>query len=104
MIIPFHLKEVLISQKRVLLKIFFKQSKISSICDDKGVAYYYNVEVNGKFRDEAAWSYPETTGYTKRNRELYCFFGKVLELKMTNRIFMHRSQTLQKLLSWLLVQ
>ena len=66
--------------KESIVEKYFKQSKISSICDDKGVAYYYNVEVNGKFRDEAAWSYPETTGYAKEI-ENYIAFWKGIRIE-----------------------
>lgn len=59
---------------------FFKKSKISSICDDKGVAHYYNIEVNGKFRDEGAWYYPETNDSAKEI-ENYVAFWKGIRIE-----------------------
>ena len=50
--------------KDSIIEKYFKKSKASSICDEKGVAHYYNVEVNNKFRDEAAWCLPQRTSST----------------------------------------
>lgn len=38
---------------------YFKSSDQHSVCPWKGTASYYNVEVNGKRNDGAAWYYPE---------------------------------------------
>ena len=37
----------------------FKPSGMTTICSWKGVAQYYDVEVNGKVNSAAAWYYPE---------------------------------------------
>lgn len=39
-------------------KEFFKESDRQTICGWKGVASYYNVEVNGQVNKNAAWYYP----------------------------------------------
>lgn len=59
---------------------YFKNSKISSICDEKGLAHYYNIEVNGKFRDDAAWFYPETLPQAKII-ENYVAFWKGIKIE-----------------------
>ncbi len=38
---------------------FFEPSKTTSTCPWKGEAHYYNLEVNGKENNDAAWYYPE---------------------------------------------
>lgn len=38
-------------------KSFFKESKHTSICPWKGMANYYDIEVNGKVNKDAAWVY-----------------------------------------------
>ena len=48
-----------------IVEKYFKPSKRSSVCDEKGVAQYYNIEVHGEFRDDAAWCYPEVSEYAK---------------------------------------
>lgn len=49
---------------------YFKPSQLHSTCPWKGLASYYNVEVDGKTNENAAWFYPtpkdaakEITGY-----------------------------------------
>ena len=49
---------------------FFKSSDMHTTCPWKGLASYYNVEVDGKTNNAAAWYYPtpkdaakEITGY-----------------------------------------
>ena len=39
---------------------YFNESKTRTVCPWKGVANYYNVEVNGKVNKDAAWIYPQT--------------------------------------------
>ncbi|QRV85358.1 hypothetical protein RhiJN_27441 [Ceratobasidium sp. AG-Ba] len=40
-------------------KEYFKDSDTHTTCGWKGVASYYNVEVDGKSITDAAWYYPE---------------------------------------------
>jgi uncharacterized protein (DUF427 family) len=37
---------------------FFRPSGTHTTCGWKGIASYYNVEVNGKVNSDAAWYYP----------------------------------------------
>ncbi|MFK7001053.1 DUF427 domain-containing protein [Flavobacterium oreochromis] len=61
-------------------KEYFKPSKINSICNEKGIAQYYNIEVNGKFRDDAAWYYPEIINNAKFI-ENYVAFWKGIKIE-----------------------
>lgn len=38
---------------------YFKPSSQTSVCPWKGVASYYDIEVNGKVNRNAAWYYPD---------------------------------------------
>ena len=40
-------------------KEFLTESNTHTTCPWKGVASYYNVDVNGEKADDAAWYYPE---------------------------------------------
>lgn len=44
-----------------LHKQYFQASSHTSVCPWKGVASYYNIEVNGRVNPNAAWYYPETS-------------------------------------------
>lgn len=48
-----------------LKKEFFKQSSKHSTCPWKGLASYYNIEVNGKINNDAAWFYPNPSERAK---------------------------------------
>lgn len=60
--------------KSSIIQEYFKPSKISSICDEKGVAHYYTIEVKGEYRDEAAWYYPEVSNYAKEIENYVAFW------------------------------
>jgi uncharacterized protein (DUF427 family) len=38
---------------------FFKKSDKHTVCSWKGIASYYDIEVNGNTNHDAAWYYPE---------------------------------------------
>ncbi|MEN7548039.1 DUF427 domain-containing protein [Rapidithrix thailandica] len=40
-------------------KKFFKQSNTTTVCPWKGIASYYNIEINGESNQDAAWYYPQ---------------------------------------------
>ncbi|MBT8321823.1 MAG: DUF427 domain-containing protein [Eudoraea sp.] len=42
-------------------KEYFKNSETHTSCPWKGVASYYNLEVEGKENKDAAWYYPEVS-------------------------------------------
>ena len=44
---------------------FFKESNTHSVCPWKGKASYYNLEVDTKINEDAAWYYPETSDLAK---------------------------------------
>ena len=69
--------------KSSIVEKYFKKSKVSSSCDEKGVAHYYSIEVKGQFRDEAAWCYPETTEYAKVV-ENYIAFWKGIRIERSS--------------------
>ena len=45
---------------------FFKESDSHTICGWKGVASYYNVEVDGQVNNNAAWYYPSPSQPAKQ--------------------------------------
>ncbi|PQB05068.1 DUF427 domain-containing protein [Aureitalea marina] len=46
-------------------KEFFSDSTTHTTCPWKGLASYYNVEVDGQTNADAAWFYPETSHAAK---------------------------------------
>ncbi len=42
-------------------KEFFKESETHTTCPWKGVASYYDIEVDGQVNKDAAWYYPEVS-------------------------------------------
>ncbi len=47
-------------------KEFFKDSTAHTTCPWKGLASYYDVEVNGETNKQAAWYYPEPKDAAKQ--------------------------------------
>lgn len=58
---------------------FFSDSAMKSHCHWKGEASYYNINVNGKTNNDAAWYYPSTTNQAK-HIEGYVAFWKGVEV------------------------
>ncbi len=56
---------------------FFKSSDTQSVCHWKGTASYYNVEVDGKVNQDAAWYYPETSELAKNIKGFVAFWKGV---------------------------
>jgi uncharacterized protein (DUF427 family) len=44
---------------------YFKESETHTVCGWKGVASYFDVEVEGKMNRDAAWYYPEISDAAK---------------------------------------
>ena len=61
-------------------KEFFAPSETHTICGWKGTASYYDVVVNDKTNNDAAWFYPEAKDEAK-NIENYVAFWKGVEVK-----------------------
>lgn len=58
-------------------KEFFKNSNLKTTCAWKGIASYYNIEVDGKTNKEAAWYYPSTTKSAEPIRDYIAFWNGV---------------------------
>jgi uncharacterized protein (DUF427 family) len=59
---------------------FFKESSTHTTCPWKGVASYYNVEVEGQVNKDAAWYYPEAKQAAK-NIEGYVAFWRGVKVE-----------------------
>lgn len=56
---------------------FFKQAKNTSVCFWKGTANYYDVVVNGKTNDAAAWYYAEPSPQAQQIKGRVAFWKGV---------------------------
>ena len=66
----------------VRIKEFFKSptNRSTSFCEWKGMANYYNIEVNGKKVDNAAWYYTNPTGeFASIKNHVAIYAGKMDE-------------------------
>ena len=62
-------------------KEFFKKSETHTTCPWKGVASYYNVEVDGEVNKDAAWYYPETKPAAREIKDYVAFWKGVEVIK-----------------------
>ena len=60
-----------------LNKAFFKPSDTHSTCPWKGVASYYNLEVDGQLNKDAAWFYPEPKAAANKIKNFVAFWKGV---------------------------
>ena len=58
-------------------KEFFKSSAKHTVCPWKGTASYYDVEVNGKRNQDAAWFYPEPKPAASQIKDYVAFWKGV---------------------------
>ena len=56
---------------------YFKDSSKHTICGWKGTANYYDIEVNGQVKKDAAWYYPEAKEAAKKIEGYVAFYGVV---------------------------
>ncbi len=56
---------------------YFQNSNLHSTCHWKGEASYYNVVVDGKVNNDAAWYYPETSELAKSIKGYVAFWRGV---------------------------
>ena len=56
---------------------FFTPSDTHTTCAWKGVASYYNIEVNGSVNKDAAWFYPEISELAKSIKGYVAFWKGV---------------------------
>ncbi|HEY9782450.1 MAG TPA: DUF427 domain-containing protein [Leptolyngbyaceae cyanobacterium] len=61
-------------------KQYFKESSTHTTCPWKGVASYYNVEVDGQVNKDAAWYYPTAKDKAK-NIEGYVAFWRGVKVE-----------------------
>ncbi|HZS45233.1 MAG TPA: DUF427 domain-containing protein [Blastocatellia bacterium] len=61
-------------------KEYLKQSDTHTTCPWKGLASYYNIEVDGNVNKDAAWYYPEPKDAAKQIAN-YLAFWKGVEVK-----------------------
>jgi uncharacterized protein (DUF427 family) len=59
---------------------YFTESNTHTTCPWKGVASYYNIEVDGKVNQDAAWYYPNPKEKAK-NIEGYVAFWKGVQVQ-----------------------
>lgn len=55
----------------------FKESDRHTVCPWKGVASYYDIEVEGKVNRSAAWYYPDPKPAAEEIRDRVAFWGGV---------------------------
>lgn len=60
---------------------YLKESDTHTTCFWKGVASYYNIEVDGQVNKDAAWYYPETKPKAK-NIEGYIAFHRSIKVEV----------------------
>lgn len=58
-------------------KNVISDSARTTVCPWKGVASYWNIEVDGKRADDAAWYYPEPLGGAQAVADRVAFYGMV---------------------------
>jgi uncharacterized protein (DUF427 family) len=58
-------------------RIYFQTSDTHSTCPWKGVAFYFNIEVNQKVNKDAAWYYPEPKDAAKQIKDHVAFWKGV---------------------------
>jgi uncharacterized protein (DUF427 family) len=58
-------------------KEFFKENETHTTCAWKGVASYYDIEVDGKVNKDAAWYYPEVSSLAKSIKGYVAFWKGV---------------------------
>jgi uncharacterized protein (DUF427 family) len=56
---------------------YLKASDTHTTCHWKGLASYYNVEVDGKVNQDAAWYYPEPKDAAKEIKDYVAFWHGV---------------------------
>ena len=55
----------------------FRLSDKTTVCHWKGVAHYYDIEVNGKRNPNAAWYYPQPSEAARQIRDYVAFWNGV---------------------------
>jgi len=58
-------------------KEFLKDSETHTVCHWKGTASYYDIKVNGKVNQDAAWFYPEPSNLAEGIKDHVAFWRGV---------------------------
>jgi len=58
-------------------KEYFKENTHHTVCPWKGVASYFDVEVDGQVNRSAAWYYPEPSHAANQIKDYVAFWGGV---------------------------
>ena len=56
---------------------YFRPSDTTTVCPWKGIAHYYDIEVNGKRNPNAAWYYPEPKAAARNIKDRVAFWKGV---------------------------
>ncbi len=56
---------------------YFKESSTHTTCPWKGVASYYDIQINGRVNKDAAWVYPEPKDAAKNIKGYVAFWRGV---------------------------
>jgi uncharacterized protein (DUF427 family) len=56
---------------------YFSESESHTVCPWKGVASYYNIEVNGNLNYDAAWTYPRPSEAARNIKGFIAFWRGV---------------------------
>jgi uncharacterized protein (DUF427 family) len=60
-----------------LRREFFRDSRARSLCVWKGIARYYDVEVDGVVNRKAAWYYPHPSPLARKIKDHVAFWNRV---------------------------
>ena len=60
-----------------LTQKYFKESSTHTTCGWKGIASYFNIEVNGQINKDAAWFYPDPKDAAKNITNYVAFWKGV---------------------------
>ncbi|MCG8324702.1 MAG: DUF427 domain-containing protein [Thiotrichales bacterium] len=57
---------------------YFRKSDTTSRCIWKGIAHYYDIEVDGEVNTDAAWYYPEPSRLARKIKDHIAFWKGVV--------------------------
>jgi len=63
--------------REAMQRNYFRPSDTTTVCPWKGVAHYYDIEVNGKRNPNAAWYYPEPKAAARNIKDRVAFWKGV---------------------------
>ena len=60
---------------------YFTANDHHTVCHWKGVASYFDVNVDGQESSSAAWFYPEASGAAERIKDYVAFYGNKVQIE-----------------------